>query len=80
MIAVHHFKVLNSETGGWEISDCMRNAETIAELKGEIMHESEQLVFQGMLDSEGRYFPPKYGKNDASRAVELSLKSPRSKS
>lgn len=65
MISVHHFKVLNRETGDWEISDCMRTAEAIAELKGEIMSESEQLVFQGMLDSEGRYFPPKYRNNGA---------------
>ncbi|MBZ0262989.1 MAG: hypothetical protein K8F90_20575 [Hyphomicrobiales bacterium] len=65
MIEVHHYKVLNLETGSKEIADCMRTAEAIAELKGEVVPESEQLVFQGMLDSEGRYFPPKYGKNGA---------------
>ena len=63
MIKVHHFKVLNIETGDWEISTSMCTAEAIAELKGEIMPESEQMVFQGMLDSEGRYFQPKYKKN-----------------
>ena len=59
-ITVHQFKVLNSDTGDWEISDCMRTKEAVAELKGEIMHETGQIIFQGMLDSNGRYFPRKY--------------------
>lgn len=61
MITVHHYNVLNLETGNKEISDCMRTAEAITELKGEIIPETEEMNFQSMLDSEGRYFPPKYG-------------------
>ena len=60
MITVHRFKLLNSKTGEWEISDCMRTAKAIADLKGEIILETNQEIFEGMLDSEGRYVPPKY--------------------
>ena len=38
----------------------MRTAKAIADLKGDIILETNQEIFEGMLDSEGRYEPPKY--------------------
>lgn len=63
MIEVHHFKIWNAEMKHWEFPPSMRTAEGIAQLNGEILPETGQLVFDGMLDSEGRYFPPRYGDN-----------------
>lgn len=60
MIKVHHFQVWNEELNHWEKPPGKRTAEDIAKLKGEILPETEQLVYRAMLDSKGRYFPPHY--------------------
>ena len=65
MIEVHHYKVWNDELKDWDKPPAKRSAEGIAELKGEILPETGQMVFKAMLDSEGRYFPPNYGEKDA---------------
>jgi hypothetical protein len=64
MIEVHHFRVWNSQTGDWEIPPSKRTAEAIAELKGEIIPDTMQMVFRVMLDSQGRYFPGKREQDD----------------
>ena len=58
MIEVHHFKFRNVNSGEWDIPPSKRTAEDIAKLKGKIIPDTMEMVFQAMLDSEGRYFPP----------------------
>ena len=58
MVEVHHFKVWNITKGDWEIPPSKRTAEAIAEAKGVIIPETMEMVYQAMLDSQGRYFPP----------------------
>ena len=60
MIEVHHYKVWNNEFKEWQKPPAKRSAEAIAELNGEILPETGQMVFKAMLDSEGQYFPPEY--------------------
>jgi hypothetical protein len=64
MIEVHHFRVWNQLTGDWVSPPSKRSAEAIAELKGEIIPDTGQMVFKAMLDSEGRYFPSKREQED----------------
>lgn len=64
MIEVHHFKVWNDEMKHWEEPPSKRSAEAIAELKGEIVPDTGQMVFKAMLDSEGRYFPHRREQED----------------
>lgn len=65
MIEVHHFKVWNSELKHWEKPASKGSAEAIAELKGEIIPDTGQMVFRIMPDSEGRYFPSKLDQDDS---------------
>ena len=64
MIEVHHFKVWDTEREHWETPPAKRSAEAIAELKGEIIPETGQMVFKAMLDLDGRYFPPDHKANE----------------
>lgn len=61
MIEVHHFKVWNAELKHWEKPPSKRSADAIAELKGEIVPDTAEMVFKAMLDTEGRYFPQNSG-------------------
>lgn len=64
MIEVHHFKIWNAELKHWVEPPSKRSAEAIAELKGEIVPDTGQMVFKAMLDSEGRYFPKPLEQDD----------------
>jgi hypothetical protein len=64
MIEVHHFRIWNKQLGEWETPPSKRTAEAVAELGGEIIPDTTQMVFRVMLDSEGRYFPSKREQDD----------------
>ena len=57
MVQVHHFKVWNINMGDWDIPPSKRTAESIAELKGQIILEYAEEVNTAELDDQGRYFP-----------------------
>jgi hypothetical protein len=40
MVQVHHFKVWNSQKGDWEIPPPKRTAESIDELKGQVIWDT----------------------------------------
>jgi hypothetical protein len=57
MIEVHHFKVWNINMGDWQIPLSKRTAESIDELKGQIIWDTAEEVEFAELDDQGRYFP-----------------------
>jgi hypothetical protein len=57
MIEVHHFKVLDPATGEWVVPPHKCSAETIAELKGEIIAGTKQVVARSSLNENGCYDP-----------------------
>jgi hypothetical protein len=57
MVRVHHFKVWNIHKGDWEIPPSKRTAESIAELKGQIIPDTAEEIDQMQIDNHGRYFP-----------------------
>ena len=57
MVQVHHFKVWNISKGDWEIPPSKRMAESIAELKGQIIPDTAEEIDSTKLDGQGRYFP-----------------------
>ena len=63
MIEVHHFKIWNDQMKHWEKPPAKRSAEAIAEIKGEIVPDTGEMVFKAQLDVEGRYFPPPANKD-----------------
>ena len=57
MVQVHHFKVLNSANGKWEIPQSKRTPDRIAELKGQTIPNTAEEVDLTRLDNQRRYFP-----------------------
>ena len=65
MIEVHHFKVLDVATGKWSYPPYKCSEARIAELKGEIIGSTKQIVARASLDKEGCYHPVKTATKDA---------------
>jgi hypothetical protein len=57
MVQVYHFKVWNTNKGDWEIPPSKRTADSIGDLKGEIIPDTAEEVDATKLDNHGRYFP-----------------------
>ena len=74
MFEVHHFKVWNINKGDWEIPPSKRTAESIAELKGHIIHDTAEQIDPTKLDDQGRYFPPGAAVQVDKRVVETGTK------
>jgi hypothetical protein len=62
MIEVHHFKVLDAATGKWVIPSYKCSEKRIAELKGDIILSTMQIVARSSLDKDGCYHPKPLGK------------------
>ena len=46
MVQVHHFKVWNSQKGDWEIPRSKRTAESIDELKGQVIWDTAEVELE----------------------------------
>ncbi|HEV7736965.1 MAG TPA: hypothetical protein VGO47_06280 [Chlamydiales bacterium] len=58
MVEVHHFRVWNITKGDWEIPPSKRTAHNVADLKGQIIPNTSEIIHSKMLDTQGRFFPP----------------------
>jgi hypothetical protein len=57
MVEVHHFKVWNIHKSDWEIPPSKRTAESIAQLKGQLIPGTGEKIDPSELDDQGRFFP-----------------------
>jgi hypothetical protein len=55
MIEVHHFKVLDPETGKWVVPPHKCSAETISKVKGQILGGTTEMVARSSVDKDGCY-------------------------
>jgi hypothetical protein len=56
MIEVHHFRIWNKQLGEWETPPSKRTVEAVAELGGEIIPDTTQMVFRVMVRQTGGAF------------------------
>jgi hypothetical protein len=63
MIEIHHYKVLDSVAGKWVVPPMKCSAARIAELKGEIIAGTMDVVARASLDQDGSYDPKQAGKD-----------------
>ena len=57
MREVHHYKVLDPATGEWIIPPLKCTAERIAQLNGQIINGTKDVVARASLDKDGCYDP-----------------------
>lgn len=63
---VYFYKVADAGTGEIRVPDRKATAETVADLRGELLHETGEEVDASLLDQNGRYDPAIGDKKDQS--------------